>query len=220
MRSRLMPLAAMAVSFLLISPASAFVIPLSDEAIREAYFLGQRNDGKTSEFFEKYTHHPPFPEEGPHVASVQFQTPYAYIVELSRQHGLGNSAQDALQEYKKHGDVVRVIINIEFTPSYGALIDTPIHSRSGPTNGYQLRSSNFWRDFSYRLFQRDALIEPLDIRGEGTYGGSGESTVLVGAIVTVLYDASKISPTDDADVVVDTTAGQQSVTTFDLASLR
>jgi hypothetical protein len=205
----------------LLAPASfSFDIPLSEESVRQAYFLGQRNDNKTVEFLDKYTQHHPVPDEGPQVASVQLLTPYANVVELSRQHTLGNSAQDALQLYKKNGDVVRVVINIYFTATYNAVIEKPAGSRSSSTNGFQLRSVNFWRDFSYRLFQKDELIEPLDMQGQATYSSSEDSSSLTGAVITLLYDANKISSSHDADVVVDTVAGQQLVTTFDLASLR
>ena len=38
----------------LLAPSSfSFDIPLSEEAVRQAYFLGQRNDGKTTEFLDK-----------------------------------------------------------------------------------------------------------------------------------------------------------------------
>jgi hypothetical protein len=41
---------------LLASPASfAFNSPLSDEAIREAYFLGQRHDGSFARLLDKYS---------------------------------------------------------------------------------------------------------------------------------------------------------------------
>ena len=205
----------------LIAPSSfAFDIPLSDQAIREAYFLGQRNDERVAEFFEKYNHRLPAPESGPSVSIVTFLTPFANAVDLSRQRSLGYSAQEALQEYKKHGDIVRVVITIEFTANYGALIEKPVRSSSGTTKGYQLRSANFWRDFSYRVFQRNEPIEPLDISGQATYTGGGDAADLTGAVVTLTFDATKISSAQDADVVVDTVANQQIVTTFDLASLR
>jgi hypothetical protein len=214
-----------ALSFLLcaalLAPSSfSYDLPLSDQAVREAYFLGQRNDSRTTDFFKKYTQYLPVPDEGPQVASIQFLTPFANVVDLSRQNSLGNSAQDALEQYKKHGDVVRVIITLQFTPSYGVVSEQPVNSRSGSPNGFKLRSSNFWRDFSYRLFQKKELIEPLDVQGEARYSRTDNGSSLTGAVITLLFDANKISSTDDADIVVDTVAGQQTVTTFDLASLR
>src|SRR5580658_1538570 len=54
MGSRVTPFAALAASFLLISPASAFDAPLSPEAVRDAYFLGQHNNQSTLSLFSQY----------------------------------------------------------------------------------------------------------------------------------------------------------------------
>src|SRR5206468_8854587 len=74
-------LLAFSLSMLLISPgALAFSSPLSDEAIREAYFLGQRRDEKMTAFLEKYKQHLREPDRGPYVSSVEFLTPFALAV--------------------------------------------------------------------------------------------------------------------------------------------
>src|SRR5580704_15315681 len=66
MRSRLTPFAALIVSFLLIPPSFAFDTPLSQEAVRDAYFLGQHNDQSTLSFFSQYVRTPlPPPTKGP-----------------------------------------------------------------------------------------------------------------------------------------------------------
>jgi hypothetical protein len=112
---------------LLLSPSSfAFDAPLSDQAVREAYFLGQRRDEKTAEFLEKYRRHLTVPESGPWISTVEFFTPFAEAVELSRQRSFGYSAQDATQDYRKNGDRLRVTITIEFTNSYGELSSVPV----------------------------------------------------------------------------------------------
>ena len=67
-------------------PLRAFDHPLSDEAVREAYFLGQRRDETTANFLNKYTRALPPPETGPYISYVSFFTPYAGAVELSRQN--------------------------------------------------------------------------------------------------------------------------------------
>ena len=203
-------------------PLRAFDHPLSDEAVREAYFLGQRRDETTANFLNKYTRALPPPETGPYISYVSFFTPYAGAVELSRQNQMGNSAQDALQQYKKHGSVIRVVITIEFTANYNFLIEKPTNSNSGSKSGFQYRPPDFWRDFSYRLFQRDQAVPSTNMEGQATYtsadaGGAGN---LSGAVVTLYFDADSIDPSEDADVVVDTVNNQQAVATFSLASLR
>ena len=48
-------------------PASTFDTPLSDTAVREAYFLGQRRDETMSRFLEKYTMYLTPQKSGPHI---------------------------------------------------------------------------------------------------------------------------------------------------------
>jgi hypothetical protein len=66
-------------AFAIAFPALAFQYPLSPEAIREAYFLGSRNDEQSAEVFEKYVHPLPKPENGPHIAWIGIETPYIFV---------------------------------------------------------------------------------------------------------------------------------------------
>jgi hypothetical protein len=206
---------------LLLSPSSfAFDAPLSDQAVREAYFLGQRRDEKTVEFLDKYRRHLTVPESGPWISTVEFFTPFAEAVELSRQRSFGYSAQDATQDYRKNGDRLRVTITIEFTNSYGELSQVKTSQRSGSPNGFSVRPSNFWKDFTYRLFDGDDLVEPLEMHGSPTFRTVGDSTMMTGAQIILIYDAQKLSSSSDAAVVVDFPDYPRVVAPFDLASLR
>ena len=205
----------------LLTPSSfAFDTPLSDHAVREAYFLGQRRDEKTAEFLDKYRRHLALPESGPWISTVELFTPYAEVVELSRQRSFGYSAQDAAGDYRNNGDRIRVTITIEFTNSYGSLIQEKTKQRSGSANGFSLRSPDFWKDFTYRLFDGDDLVEPIEMHGNATYWTVGDSTDMNGAVIALLYDAEKISSSADAAVVVEIPDHPQVVASFDLATLR
>jgi len=215
------PITAVLMAALLSTPASfGFDTPLSDQAIREAYFLGQRRDQKTAEFLDKYRRHLAVPESGPWVSTVEVFTPYAEAVELSRQRSIGYSAQDALQDYHKSGDLIRVTITIEFTSSYGSLIQADGQQRSGSVRGFIFRSTDFWKEFSYRLFEGDDLVEPIEMHGSATFRTVGDGTEMTGAAIVLLYDAEKISSSADAAVVVDIPDHPQVVAPFDLATLR
>jgi hypothetical protein len=219
--ARVGPMAPVLMATMLLTPSSfAFDTPLSDHAVREAYFLGQRRDEKTAEFLEKYRQHLSVPESGPWVSTVELFTPYAEAVELSRQRSSGYSAQDAAQDYRKNGDRVRVTVTIEFTNAYSELIQEKTKQRSGSANGFSVRSPNFWKDFSYRLFDGDDVVEPLEMHGNATYLTVGDGTTMTGAVIVLLYDAQKIDPSSDAAVVVDIPDHQQVVAPFDLATLR
>src|SRR6266566_1804026 len=93
-------LALLTSALLLSTPALPFDTPLSDQAVREAYFLGQRTDQKIVDFFSGYTRHLPFPKAGPYVSEIQLLTPYAQVVELSHQNTAGYSAQQAWKDYQ------------------------------------------------------------------------------------------------------------------------
>jgi len=113
-------LAILAAALLTTSVALAFNAPLSDEAVREAYFLGQRHDDTTARFLETYRRYFPVPESGPHVLVVELFTPYAQAVESSSKQGAGYSAQQAIQDYQVRGDSLRVSVHVRYTSTHGA----------------------------------------------------------------------------------------------------
>jgi hypothetical protein len=73
--------AILAAALLTTSVTFAIEVPLSDEAVREAYFLGQRRDDTTAQFLETYDRYFPVPKSGPHIFVVELFTPYAQAVE-------------------------------------------------------------------------------------------------------------------------------------------
>src|SRR5206468_6246284 len=129
----------LAAILLLTSSVFAFDSPLSSEAVREAYFLGQRHDD-IARYLDGYTKFLPPPETGPYISSMQFLTPFAQLIQLSSQHSTGYSAQQAEQEHRKQPETVTIVIEIQLTDSYGALLPQSAGSRSGSGTGYRLRS--------------------------------------------------------------------------------
>jgi hypothetical protein len=55
-------------------PAAGFDATLSDTAVREAYFMGQRHDETMARFLDSYDKHLARPKSGPYVSSVAFLT--------------------------------------------------------------------------------------------------------------------------------------------------
>ena len=227
------------------SPLFSFNSPLSDEAIREAYFLGQRHDESTAAFFARYLKTLAPPESGPYVSEVEVYTPYTQMVELSQLHSVGYSAQQASRDYRATADTILVRIRIDFTSSYGAL---ELY-RSGrlaylPKRGSSTEFPDYHRDFRAGLSQKGEWIEPLSIQvvhtawpasghipswayvparasasasGDGYYSGS--HCWFIGWFVWLQYDASDVA-SDDATVEVFTTDGQHIAVPFDLSVLR
>src|SRR5579863_7247245 len=114
--------------------AFAYDHPLSDETIRRAYFIGQ-DVTNLNKFLSRYTQALPLPSTGPHVAEIELSTPYAQVVEISSQHTVGCSAQQAETDYRKRGDVISVRVKVLFTPTYSG-------------------DDDFWRSVSVGLIQR------------------------------------------------------------------
>ena len=212
-------LPALLLSTLLMSPALfAFNSPLSDEAIREAYFLGQRRDEKMTAFLEKYKQHLREPDRGPFVSSVEFLTPFALAVLQSKDRSTGYSAQQAAEEHR--GVEENVVVNIEvlFTESYGALIQRPISDRSGAPTGFAFRSSDFWRDIDVQVIVKDKVIKPASFSGEPIYF-CARGCALMGATMRLEIPARFVD-SDLATMHVVPPEGPEVWVDFDLTGLR
>lgn len=235
---------------LLASPASfGFQSRLSDEALREAYFLGQRNDQSTLSFFDPYVRLLPKPDKGPFIAEVEVYTPYVQVVETSRRRSVGYSAQQATKDYRKHNDRIFIRVRINFTPTYGALELYRSEKADREDSEDWAPRADFSRDFRVGLSQKDEWVEPLRIivqptaapstghcpfappdlagyvyyRGNGgpvyAYSGGRGGYFFTGWQVWLEYDARDVA-SDDAQVEVFTTDGQHLVAAFDLTRLR
>lgn len=200
------------------TPAFAYDTPLSDQAVREAYFLGQRRDESMYAFLNKYTKLLPPPKTGPHIASITFFTPFALLVQYSSRQS-DYSAQRAALDHKAHGEILEIQIEIQFTQSYGAIITTPTHSRSGSPTAIQQRSPEFWRAFKYRIFDGDEEVTTEDMSGEPQYRCSEGGCILTGAIVYFQFPATAFK-SDSAGVEVTPREGDTVSADFDLSSLR
>jgi hypothetical protein len=250
MNSPSRPFAAVLVAIILSTPSSfAFDTPLSDEAVREAYFLGQRNDQSTLSFFNSYLRSLPRPDTGAFVAEVEVYTPYVQVVETSRRRSLGYSAQQAAKDYHRLNNRIFIRIRIDFTPTYGnlELYRSERADRDDPDDSTP--PADFSNDFRAGLSQKDKWVEPLRIIIQPTstpntghypfappdlagysyfqsssgpvyaYSGSRGTHCLTGWLVWLEYSARDVA-SDDSQVEVFTTDGQHVVIPFDLSLLR
>ncbi len=204
---------------LLGSPFFPYETELSDIAVREAYFLGQRNDDKMRAFFSPYTKHLPLPKKGPHVSEVRLLTPLAQIVQTSSQVRSGYSAQQAQIAYQKRGDTILLVVHLLLTATYGEIDAEHNAQEAANKRGLAMRRDDFWQDFQYGIKQSNLWIEPRAIHGEAEYGDVSLGSGLVGAWVYVEYDAANVR-SDDAEIHVLTIPGEDVTVTFDLAKLR
>lgn len=191
-------------------PALAYDYPLSPEGIREAYMLGKADSTSRAAFFEKYTQHPPMPATGPHVAMIQLETPFAFVVERTEQ-ALNYYAPDAAAEFAGKPAVFRLRVQIDLTDSYGTIVSSNSH-------GARLRLPDFWHEFTIRLIEGKE-IRPQKVRGNPNYFYGTSGGDLTGAEVDLEYDAARIQ-TAPVTVEVATPDGQDVKATFDLGTLR
>jgi hypothetical protein len=206
-------------ALLLCQPLFAFQTPLSDTAVREAYFLGQRHDQSVSDFFAKYAKTLPAPQYGPYISTIRFLTPYAQVVSLSGNKSAGYSAQQAERDHHADEETVVVFVDIYLTDSYGPFLAAPIDSRSGSPAGLTPRSSDFWRDFDVSVSSDSRTLAPQDTSGQPIYNCSESGCSLVGATVTLTFSASKFPP-DSVTVNVVPPEGDEVNIDFDLTSFR
>jgi len=145
--------------------ASALDTPLSDEAVREAYFLGQRHDAS---FLTSYIKFLPMPKNGPHISSVTFLTPFAQLTQFSSKYVGNYSAQRARLDHRGQNESVKITVEIYLTNSYGALIANPVAS---PPHSSALipRPNDFWKDFRIQVYNGRQILSPSDSGGRPLY---------------------------------------------------
>jgi len=197
----------------------AFQTPLSEEAVREAYFLGQRHDESVTSALEKYSQYFPIPDHGPQIASVTYLTPFAQAILASSNH-IGNySAQQAQIAHRGLPETVQIEVAIRFTDSYPALIPSVLPTSRGSQPRLVPRSYDFWRDFAVTVFDGDKPMELRSQEGRPDYNCTESSCFLIGA--TVLLDfAADAFESQDVTVQVEPPEGERFVTGLDLSRLR
>jgi len=221
MRSSYRPCLSILAAALLLTPSSfAFDSPLSDQAVREAYFLGQRRDESFASFMDKYTKHLAPPKTGPHIASITFFTPFALAAQLSSQHSSGYSAQQAALDHRGQAESVKIIVQILLTDSYPAYIPRPTGSRSGSPTGFAPRPYNFWKDFDVQVFSEDRELRPFTSSGEPNYLCSEDGgCTLTGATIQFEFLAESFA-SDSATFQVTPPEGDPVSLDFSLTRLR
>jgi hypothetical protein len=201
-------------------PALPLTTPLSEEAIREAYFLGQRHDGTYPSILGKYIKNLPPPKSGPYISSVTFLTPFMQLVGYSDGY-IGNySAQKALLDHRGHEEFVLIFIEIQLTDSYGRLIPPPPNWRSRSPQALVPRPSDFWRDFQVQIYNGDQPLNPYDFHGHPIYGCARRGPcILTGATVELDFRADSFT-SDSSLIQIIPPEGDPVSVDFELTHLR
>jgi hypothetical protein len=195
-------------------PALADQYPLSSTDIRDAYFIGRRNDDVTADFFAPYLKHLSMPETGPFVEEIQLDTPFTQVVT----HAATTANYDsptAVEEFQGKTMTFRVYVEIFLTPTYPEV-------RPSDPGDYAAAYFDFWKDFKIQLIQDSKVIPSKSIHESPLYPPNdytGPPPDPVGARIELVYDPEEI---DDADTTVRvlTPDGQDIKTPFELGRLR
>lgn len=210
---------------LAVPAAQAYEPTLTPAALHDAYVLGQRNDQTTAEFFDPYSNQVAGAAEGgtPHLSEIEVLTPFASVVDESRQKLSGFSEQQALAAYRKRGDTVVVRIRLVLPAAYpeserGAQAPTVSHD---PNQTANLRPENFWQKFQFAVKQNGKTIPTKSIHNQPVYSAATKKSpsTLDGQTVWLEYDAKNIA-NDSISVEVKTPDGKTATTQFDLKALR
>ncbi|HEV1995103.1 MAG TPA: hypothetical protein VGR03_12300 [Candidatus Acidoferrum sp.] len=201
-------------------PAPSIDAPLSDQAVREAYFLGQRHEGSYTSLLGNYIKRLPAPKSGPHISSVTLLTPFIQLVANSDRF-IGNySAQQALLDHRGQEESVKITVEIYLTNSYGPLIANPANSQSRSSSAFMPRPYDFWRDFRVQVYDGNRILSPSASGGHPLYrcGRTGQCRPM-GAALELEFPANSF-PSDTISVYVTPPEGDPVSVDFDLTRLR
>jgi hypothetical protein len=218
--------AILAVLCVVSSPASnAYDKQLDLRAIHEAYILGQRNDKSTGDFLSPYLTQITEAQNGVHIAQIELLTPFAQIVDISRQKSAdGYTEEQAIQDYQAHGDTVRVNVTLMLPAAYPKTAESkevPTPEPATKSEKSALRPENFWQNFQFNLKQNGKTIPSRGISNQPIYSTATNTApaVLTGENVWLEYDVKDVA-SDLTTMEVVTPEGKVIKATFDLKKRR
>jgi hypothetical protein len=209
-----------------LSPATnAYDKQLDAHAIHEAYILGLRNDKSTGDFLANYLSEITETQNDVHIAQIELLTPYAQIVDLSRQKAAdGYTEEQAIEYYKTHGNTVKVNVAMMLPSAYPKTAESKEVPTPEPATGAQksaIRPENFWQNFQFNLKQNGKTIPSRGISNQLIHSTATNTSpaVLTGENVWLEYDVKDVA-SDLTTMEVVTPEGKVIKATFDLKKLR
>jgi hypothetical protein len=190
--------------------AGAFTYPLSSTDIRDAYFIGRRNDEFTSNFLLQYTRHFNPPTSGPDISDIAVETPFTQIVQYSSQMA-NYDAPTAVQDFQDRP--LKVYVHVFVYEDTASLIN-----KANPVNPLY---HNIWEDYGVKLIQ-DKAVKPLEVTGGFIFPTCGDGCLTpspIGAHIDLTFASEKIDAAP-AIIIVDGPDDVHAEATFDFSTLR
>lgn len=215
---------ALAIGLCLVPDLTAYEAPLNPSSLNDAWTLGQRNDQATAEFLTPYSKqfNATNVQNTPQVAEIEILTPFAQVVDESRQNLSGYSEPRAEQAYHQRGDTVIVLVRLMLPGAYPQAERSP--QAPPASHGQQnsmLRPENFWRNFQFAVKQNGKVLATRSISNKPVYSSATNAapSTLDGQTVRLEYDAKSIAQ-DEITVDVTSPDAKTTTTTFELKKLR
>lgn len=190
--------------------AGAFTYPLSSTDIRDAYFIGRRNDEITSNFLLQYTRHFNPPTSGPDISDIAVETPFTQIVQYSSQMA-NYDAPTAVQDFQDRP--LKVYVHVFVYQDTASLMN-----KANPVNPLY---HNIWEDYGVKLIQ-DKAVKPLEVTGGFIFPTCGDGCLTpapIGAHIDLTFSAEQIDAAP-ATITVDGPDEVHAEATFDFSTLR
>lgn len=207
--------------FLSLSPAGAYEWPLDTRAIHEAWELGQKNDQETGNFLAQYLKKISGRESSPYTAEIEILTPYAQVVDQSREKTTNYSEAQAELDYRHRGNTILVNLVIMLPGAYPTTGKDSRITNPPKENSHALRPENFWQSFQFNVKQSGKIIPSRSIRKKSINSSAtkGAPAALDGANVSLEFNAKDVSSGETVVEVV-TPEAKTLRASFDLKTLR
>lgn len=189
-------LSALFLTLLLASSANAYDVPLSESAIRDAYFLGRRTAALNAEFLARYDHWIPELKQWTCTSRARVETPFLQIAQYASQ-APNYSAQDAVQDFSDKPLVFKVYLDI-------------CYMEKAPADALRIQFIQNRKPVFPLLSQRSPFYPVID--ANATLPANGER-------IYVEFKPQQIE-SSILTIVIDTPNGQHVSTNFDLEPLR
>ena len=183
-------------AFSLAIPARAYDVPLTENSIRDAYFLGTRQTGLGPDFLANYTREIPNLSLGRYRSFASLETPFTQVAILSSKK-LNYSAQDAVKEFLGKPLPFRIHLEICY------MLDAP-------PDGLTVRIVQNKKELLPAFSERSLFFPASD---------EYSSPPPIGETIQLEFSADKID-SSTLTILIYTPDGQQSEPVFDLQTLR
>jgi hypothetical protein len=202
-------------------PARAYEWPLEAGAIHEAWELGQRNDQETGAFLAHYLRKISGGENDPYTAEIEIFTPYAQVVDQSRQKKTSYTEEQAALDYHQRGNTILINLVIMLPAAYPTTGKDSRTTNPPAENSRVVRPENFWQNFQFNVKQNGKIIRSRSIRKKSIHSSAtkGAPAALDGANIWLEFDVKDVA-SDETIVEVVTPEAKTVRASFDLKNLR